>query len=244
MAEIPSNIFLREGDGWVSITQESDKNDVYTVPDEDLEKRIQLAGLSAVKAEKYRNTLKMLELSDKGLRSAEIAKVLGISLETVRVLRRSAASTIREVQDKINRRIEKYPENSKGQGRPPADGVRKILGTNPGPAHKSIVEPFRDIVVEMWNAGKSHRQIHPILVEKGFAGCSAAVYQYICKLEFEDPCVLTRKMAQKKPGTPWADSFDKQEAEDLPKLSLEKVTRNSVYILNNDMIFHNCNDAC
>ena len=36
-------------------------------------------------------------------------------------------------------------------------------------------------------------------------------------------------MAQKKPGTAWADSFDKQEAEALPDLSLEKVTRNFVY---------------
>jgi transposase len=229
MAEIPANIFLREGDGWASITQESDNSDACTVPDEDLEKRIRLAGLSATKAKKYRNTLKMLELSDKGLRTADIAKALELSVEAVRVLRRSAASTIREVQEKINRRIEKYPENSKGQGRPPADGNRKTLGPNPGPAHKSIVEPYRDIVVEMWNSGNSHHQIHPAIVEKGFTGSMAAVYQYICKLENEDPCTLTRKMKQKKPGMPWADSFDKQEAQTLPELTLEKVTRNSVY---------------
>jgi len=224
MTEMPSNIFIREGDGWVNIKQESDTSDIFTVPEEDLEKRIKLAGLTANKAEKYRNTLKMLELSDRGQRSADIAKALGISLEAVRVLRRSAASTIREVQDKIAHRIDKYPENSKGQGKPPADGIRKTLGPNPGPAHKSIVEPYREIVVEMWNSGKSHHQIHPIIVEKGFTGCGAAVYQYICKLENEDPCVLTRKMKQKKP-----DSFDKQEAKDLQDLSLEKVTRNSVY---------------
>jgi hypothetical protein len=36
-------------------------------------------------------------------------------------------------------------------------------------------------------------------------------------------------MKQKKPGTPWADSFNKEEAQSLPDLSLEKVTRNSVY---------------
>ena len=226
---MPAYIFLREGDGWINLTEGAGNNGVPTVPDDDPEKRIQLAGLSAAKAEKYRNTLKMLELSDKGLRSADIAQTLGISLEAVRILRRSAASTIREVQDKISRRIEVYPENSKGQGRPPADGKRKILGANPGPAHKSIVEPFRDIVVEMWNAGESHRKIHPALVEKGFTGCMAAVYQYICKLEFEEPRALTRKMKQKKPGTPWVDGFDKQEAESLPDITLERVTRNSVY---------------
>jgi len=229
MAEIPSNIFIREGNGWVEITQDSDNNDVYVVPDEDLEKRIQLAGLSATKAEKYRNTLKILELSDKGLRTADIAKALGITVDAVRVLRRSAASTIREAQDKISRRIEKYPENSKGQGRPPADGIRKTLGPNPGPANSSIVEPYRDTVVEMWNSGKSHHQIHPAIVEKGFSGNKATVYQYICKLENEDPCELTRKMKRKTPGTPWADSFDKQEAQNLPDLTLEKATRNSLY---------------
>jgi transposase len=229
MAEIPANIFLREGDGWVNITQESDKKDVYTVPDEDIEKRIQLAGLTESKSEKYRNTLKMLEMSDKGLRTADIAKELEITVEAVRVLRRSAASTIREVQDKIVSRIEKYPENSKGQGRPPVDGNRKTLGPNPGPAHKSIVEPYRDTVVEMWNSGKSHHQIHPALVEKGFSGSKAAVYQYICKLEYEDPCTLTRKMKQKKPGTPWVDGFDKQEAQNISELTLDKVTRNTVY---------------
>ena len=229
MAEMPVNIFLREGDGWVDISQETDDNAVLTVPDEDLDNRIQLAGLSAKKAEKYRNTLKMLELSDKGLRTVDIAKALGITVEEVRVLRRSAASTIQEVQDKIGRRIEKYPENSKGQGRPPADGVRKTFGPNPGPASKSIVEPYRDTVVEMWNSGKSHHQIHPAIVEEGFPGNKATVYQYICKLENEDPCALTRKMKQKKPGTPWADSFDKQEAQNLPELTLEKVARNSVY---------------
>jgi DNA-directed RNA polymerase specialized sigma24 family protein len=213
----------------VAAGQESDNGYVFTVSEEDMEKRIELAGLTEMKAEKFRNTLKMLELSDKGLRTADIAKALGISVEAVRVLRRSAASTIREVQDKINRRIEKYPENSKGQGRPPADGKRKTLGANPGPAHKSIVEPYRDIVVEMWNSGKSHHQIHPAIVEKGFSGCKAAVYQYICKLENEEPCALTRKMKQKEPGTPWVDNFDKQEAQNLPDLTLEKVTRNSLY---------------
>jgi hypothetical protein len=81
----------------------------------------------------------------------------------------------------------------------------------------------------MWNSGKSHHQIHPVLVEKGFSGSKAAVYQYICKLEYEDPCTLTRKMKQKKPGTPWVDGFDKQEAQNIPELTLEKVTRNTVY---------------
>jgi len=230
MAEIPANIFLREGDGWVELKGEHDNEKViYTVPEEDLEKRIQLAGLTEVKAEKYRNTLKMLELSDKGLRTADIAKALGITHEAVKVLRRSAASTIQEVHDKINSRVDKYPKNADGRGRPPTNGEYKTLGANPKPAHESIVEPYRDIVVEMWNAGYSYTKIHPIIAEKGFKGSKNAVYQYIWKLEYEVPCVLTRKIKRNKPGTPWVDGFDKQEAQDLPELLLEKVPRNSLY---------------
>ena len=230
MAEIPANIFLREGDGWVGITPENDNEKViYTVPDEGLDKRIQLAGLTDAKSKKYRNTLKMLELSDKGLRTADIAKALGIPYEAVKALRRNAASTIQEVHDKISRRIDKYPENSDGRGRPPADGGYKTLGDNPRPACESIVEPYREIVVEMWNAGHSHTKIHPVITEKGFTGSKNAVYQYIWKLEYEDPCVLTRKIERKKPGTPWVDGFDKQEAQDLPDILLDRVSRNSVY---------------
>jgi hypothetical protein len=81
----------------------------------------------------------------------------------------------------------------------------------------------------MWNAGSSHHQIHLAIAEKGFHGSKAAVYQYICKLEYEDPCALTRKMNRNKPGTPWVDSFDKQEAQNLSELSLENIPRNAVY---------------
>ena len=230
MAEMPANIFLKEGDGWVKVEQDSEKKEnLVTVPDEDIEKRIQLAGLTADKAKKYRNTLKMLEMSDKGLRTADIAKALEIPYKEVTGLRRSAATTINEVQDKINRRIEKYPINSKGQGKPPADGNRKTLGPKPRPASESIVEPYRDIVVEMWNAGNSHHKIHPVITEKGFTGTKSAVYQYIWKLEYEDPCVLTRKIKQKKPSESWIDSFNMQEAQSISDVELKSVSRKHVY---------------
>jgi hypothetical protein len=173
--------------------------------------------------------LKMLELSDKGLRTADIAKALGIPYEAVKALRRNAASAIQEVHDKINSRIDKYPENSDGRGRSPTDGDYKTLGGNPKPASESIVEPYRGIVVEMWNAGHSYTKIHPAIAEKGFTGSKNAVYQYIWKLEYEDPCVLARKIRRNKPGTPWVDGFDKQEAQALPDLLLDKAPRNSVY---------------
>ena len=231
MAEIPANIFLKEGGGWISTTPESGQKMIFSVPPDDVEKRIQLAGLTEAKAEKYRNTLKMLEMSDKGIRTADIAKALEIPYNAVKELRRNAATTVQEVQDKIKLRIEKYPEHSDGRGRPPADGKRKTLGANPRPAYESIVEPYRDIVVEMWNAGNSHHKIHPVIKAKGFSGTKSAVYQYIWKLEYEDPCTLTRTIKQKNPAahTPWADSFDKGKAENLPDLELRDVTRKYVY---------------
>jgi len=228
-AEIPTNIFFKEGDGWVSITQESDTKEIFSVPEEDIEKRIQLAGLSIDKAEKYRNTLKMLEMSERGIRTADIANALELPYNKVKDLRRSAATTIQDVQDKINQRIKKYPKNLDGRGRVPADGNLKTLGANPGPARESIVEPYREIVVDMWNAGCSPAKIHPVIKEKGFSGCKNAVYQYIWKLENEDPCVLSRMITRRNPGTPWVDGFNKAEAENLPELSLKKTTRNLVY---------------
>ena len=79
MTSIPATIFIREGDGWVQATQcadtRSDKSYFY-VPEEKVEERIQFARLTEAKAKRYRNTLKILELADKGLKSADIANTL------------------------------------------------------------------------------------------------------------------------------------------------------------------------
>ena len=230
MNEIPMNIYFREGDGWISEDgQEIEKLRFY-VPEEDIELRIKLAGLSESKAIKYRNTLKMLELSDKGFRSQEIADKLGLTLKEVRNLRARATTTVNEVQEKISTRIDRYPKNSNGVGRPPEDGIRVTLGPNPRPASESIVEPYRNTVVEMWNSGIGHRDIHKVLIEQGFTGCSAVVYQYIWKLEYEDPCVLTRFIKRKeRKNQSLTDTFDKEAALSVTGLYLEKVSRNVIY---------------
>jgi hypothetical protein len=229
-AELPMNIYLREGDGWEAIIETPDKGGVkYTVPEDDLEKRIQLAGLTKSKAEKYRNTLKMLEMSDAGLRTADIAKALGITPDAVKNLRWSAMTTIKDVQDKIKRRIELSPASREGQGAPPADRKRDAAPANPRPASRSIVEPYRDTVVQMWNAGINRHQIYLAISEKGFSGNESSVYQYIRKLGGEDPCVLTRKAEQKEPGAQGNGGFDRQAAQSLPDLSLSSVPRGLVY---------------
>jgi hypothetical protein len=169
-SELPANIFIREGESWLKAKPDGEEPEkvYFYVSEEDTEKRIQLAGLTTSAAEKYRNTLQMLELSDKGIRTADIAKELGIPHKAVTELRRNAASTIKSVQSKINQRIKVCPENSNGQGRPPANGVRKTLGANPRPAKDSIDEPYRDTVIEMWNSGSSQHKLHPAIVQQGF----------------------------------------------------------------------------
>lgn len=229
-AELPAQIFIRDGDSWLEVRPDGKRPEKVTfhVAEADMEKRIQLAGLSKVAAEKYRNTLKMLELSDQGLRTAEIAKELGISQNVVTALRRKAVTTIQSVQDKIDRRIKACSEQSKDQGRSAADDVKTH---SLRPAKDSIVEPYRATVVEMWNSGSSHHKIYPVLVQQGFQGSKATVYQYIGKLELEEPSPLTRLMKRHKPSEndPRSDNFDKEEAQALPKQSLAKVSRNTTY---------------
>ena len=230
MAELPVDVYIKEGDGWVDVEGEQIDEQYLSIPDEQIDLRIQLAGLTDFQAIRYRNTLKMLELSEKGLRSQEIAERLGLTLKDVRNLRGRATTTVNEVQQKIISRIEKYPKNSNGAGRPPADGVRVTLGPNPGPANKSICEPYRDTVVEMWNTGSSHRTIHKTLTEHGFTGCRAAVYQYIWKLEYEEPCALTRIMKRhERKDMSLTDTFDILTALYLPKVELDKISRTTIY---------------
>lgn len=80
MASIPASIFIRDGDGWVRAVTEgaADSNTYFHVPDERIEEAIQLARLTPAKAQKYKNTLKLLELADKGLKTADIAKEMDV----------------------------------------------------------------------------------------------------------------------------------------------------------------------
>ena len=78
---------------------------VFTVPEDQVEARIRLGQLTpkkAQKAQKYRHTLKLLELAGHGLHSAEIAQTLGIPLKEVQQLRRSAMNTLDTVEAKIH----------------------------------------------------------------------------------------------------------------------------------------------
>jgi len=231
MAEIPFSIFIRNGDGWQ--TENGDEADISKpfsyVKEEIVEERINLAGLTPAKAKKYRETLKMLELSDKGMRSADIAKEMGIVYKDVQKLRGSAASTLRSVEEKINKRAKEL-EDLSAQSRTEIPGERAsktVAGSRVRPAKESIVEEYRQTVVEMWNAGENHRTIYPVLVSQGYTGSQNAIYQYILKLKKDEPDILTREKTKKTPE--WSAEFDEELAKNRPELSLENVSRNTVY---------------
>lgn len=76
------------------------------MPENQVEERICLARLTPKKAQKYRHTLKLLELADHGLRSAEVAQTVGIPLKEVQQLRRSAVNTLDTVEVKIHAQIQ------------------------------------------------------------------------------------------------------------------------------------------
>jgi hypothetical protein len=215
MTSIPATIFIREGDGWVQTTQcdgmIADKPCFY-VPEEQVEERIRLAKLTESKAKRYRNTLKILELADKGLKTADIANTLDIPLKDVRLLRRTAVSTIDYVEEKIKSRINAANESNIRHEDMLHNHEVKTLKPKARPSRESIVEPYRETVIAEVKKGGNHRTIHPILQAQGFDGSCNAIYQYILKLRKEAPEEISRDVI-----------------ENPSELKLENLSRNTVY---------------
>lgn len=215
MASIPATIFVRDGDGWMQASpdESTDFKQYFYVPDEKAEEYIKLAGLTPAKARRYRNTLKLLELADKGLKTADIAKKMDVPLKEVRALRRTAASTLRYVEDRIRKNVD--AQNDAIENREERLGShtpKTVGGSNVLPASTSIVEPYRDTVIAMVNSGGNHRTIYPVIQEMGYLGSSNAIYQYILKLRKEVP-----------------DQLNCNRIEMPPELALENYPRNKIY---------------
>lgn len=215
MTSIPATIFIREGDGWVQATQCDGIIPVkpcFYVPEEKVEERIRLAELTESKAEKYRNTLKILELADKGVKTADIANTLNIPLKDVRLLRRTAVSTLDYVEERIKLRVNAANESIIRHEDMLLQRKIKTLKPKAHPSHDSIVEPYRETVIAELKKGGNHRTIHPILQAQGFKGSSNAIYQYILKLRKEAP-----------------EEIRKDAIENPPELKLEHISRDTVY---------------
>ena len=215
MTSIPATIFIREGDGWVQATQSDDMIPVrpyFYVPEEKVEESIRLAMLTESKAEKYRNTLKILELADKGVKTADIANTLNIPLKDVRLLRRTAVSTLDYVDEKMKSQINSANESIIQHEDMLLNRKIKTLKPKAHPSHDSIVEPYRETIIAEVKKGGNHRTIHPILQSQGFNGSCNAVYQYILKLRKEEP-----------------EEIRKDTIENPPELKLENISRDTVY---------------
>lgn len=215
MTSIPATIFIREGDGWVQATQSDSMipaRPYFYVPEDKVEERIRLAGLSESKAKKYRNTLKILELADKGMSSAHIANTLDIPLKDVRRWRRTAVSTLDDVEEKMKSRIRTVNESMIQHEDMLLKRNIKTLKPNAHPSYESIVEPHKETVIAELRKGGNHRTIHPILQDQGFKGSSNAVYQYILKLRNEAP-----------------EEIRKESIENPLDLKLGNISRDTVY---------------
>ena len=216
MASIPATIFVREGDGWVHASPGEDvvnSKPYFYVPDEQVEECIKLAGLTTAKAKKYRNTLKLLELADKGMKTADIAKKMDVPYKDVQALRRTAASTLRDVQDRINKRVDTQNDAiASREERLSSHTPKTVGGPNVRPTSDSIVEPYRETVIALVKTDGNHRTIYPVIQEMGYTGSCNAIYQYILKLHKEVP-----------------EQLDPKLIEMPPELTMENYARDSIY---------------
>jgi len=77
----------------------------------------------------------------------------------------------------------------------------------------------------MVKEGKTHRDIHPVLVKAGFKGSKNAVYQYIIKYAYENGIPYGRY-----PGKQPVSERTTQAAEPRPlRISVERVSRTTLY---------------
>ena len=178
--EIAHDLFVREGDGWISLvdsayekpvpdTSEEDNNDGLvvikpaTLAEDDIERRIHLAGLKTRQTNKYKKTMDILELTESGLHTSEIAKRLAMKNLEVSDYRKNAPETIENVELKID---EYYKMHAQGQW----EYHQKTIAKHAKPSSESIVEPYKETVLRMFEEGKNHRNIHPVIVQEGFKG--------------------------------------------------------------------------
>lgn len=184
--ELRSNIYIREGDGWVELPDgpymsgKENLAPVSTLTEEDITERVRLAHLSARQEKKYRKVIELLKLYDEGWSASEISKRLGIPWAKSYKLLSEADDVINNVE----RKIDEYLVNSDNR-----QCRQKTIGKNARPSCESIVEPYSATVMKMVSEGHNHRTIHPVITEMGFEGSANAIYQYILKKRREESTV-------------------------------------------------------
>ncbi len=237
--EMAHDLFVREGDGWISIVdsaceasgtdnQDDGQGLVFigpaTIETKDLEKRICLAGLTERQADKYKKTLAILEQTESGLRTADIAKKLKIKKHAVHYYRKQATETIEAVEQKIDKLYRNYQAVTGNKNGP--DYRQKTIAEKARPSSESIVAPFKELVLSLFAEGKTHRDIHPVLVQKGFEGSANAIYQYIIKYMHENGLPYERKPGKQRQSTE-RDILAEQPRP--ARILVERVSRTTLY---------------
>lgn len=233
--DIPHDLFVREGEGWISIVdrayekpasdpseEEHDQGLVViqpaTLATEDIERRIHLAGLKPAQANKYKKTLAILELIESGQRTADMMKKLSMKKVDVLRFRKLAPETIKNVELKID---EYYKMHEQGRW----EVHQKTIAKKARPTSKSIVEPYKETVLRMFEEGKNHRNIHPVITKEGFMGSANAVYQYLIKYAHENNIAYGYHSR--------VISLDERNDHSVvprpPRISIERTSKHTIY---------------
>lgn len=233
--EIAHDLFVREGDGWVRMVDRAYENPAddpseedpdqslvviqpATLAADDVERRIRLAGLKKVQADKYKKTIAILELTESGLRTSDIAKRLSVKKLDVLHYRKLAPETIENVELKID---EYYQMQEQGQW----EYHQKTIARKAKPSSESIVEPYKETVLRMLGEGKNHRHIHPVITQEGFEGSVNAVYQYLIKHAHENNIPYGRNARV----IPLEERNGHSVVPRPPRISIERTSRQLIY---------------
>jgi hypothetical protein len=235
--EITQDPLMREGDGWIRIVDRSDEQPVSesdpsiedpdqvqivlwpkTLAEKDIERRIHLAGLNKAQANKYKKTIAILEPTKSGLHTADIMKRLSLKKSDVWQYRKMAPQIIENVELKID---EYYKMHEQGQW----EYHQKTIAAKAQRSSKSIVEPYRETVLSMFEAGKNHRDIHPVIVQEGFKGSPNTVYQYLIKHAHENNIPYGRHSRVIPPEERNSQSVVPRP----PTISIERTSRHRLY---------------
>jgi transposase len=234
--EMGQDLFVREGKGWVSLVDSSSENELLDKPEgedekgliviktgttlvnDDIENRIKLADLKTREANKYRKTLQVVELTESGLYTSEIAKRLSMKTTEIRNYRKNAPEIIENVEQKID---EYYKMHEKGQWEYHQDTIAKKAR----PSSESIVEPYKETVLKLFMEGKNHRNIHPVIVKEGFNGSANAVYQYMIKYAHENNMTYGRNSRVIPPE----ERNNNVLTERPSRISIDRISKKTIY---------------
>ena len=180
---LPKSLYIPVGDSWVSLSNDIENDEIVvadipaSLTEEDITLRVRMAHLSAKAELKYRNTLRVLQLTTQGKTAEEISGIMGIAEEDVRKLRGAMRETIANTEKKID----EYVADPHGSVK-----LQKSVSKSAQHSSKSKVDPYRDTVVAMREEGKSHWPIYEEICKQGFVGSHSTVDNYIIKLEREN----------------------------------------------------------